>query len=155
VTRFIDRVLRLLLTGLHLFLRLSWFVRRPKTSGAHAIALTPEGKLILVKLRYARGWHVPGGGLHSGEPAVDAALRELKEEIGMISHGEVKPAQDFEESVYFKRDTASVFVVRGVRYRPHRWSWEIETVIEADLGQLPAGMSRLSSQWIAALKPLL
>jgi hypothetical protein len=42
-----------------------------------------------------------------------------------------------------------------VRYRPDGWSWEIESVIEADLGRLPEGMSRLSSQWIAALKPLL
>lgn len=98
---------------------------------------------------------MPGGGRHANETPMDAALRELKEEIGTISHGEVKPAQDFEESVYFKHDTASVFVVRDVRYRPHRWSWEIERVIEADLDDLPEGMSRLSGQWIAALKPLL
>jgi 8-oxo-dGTP pyrophosphatase MutT (NUDIX family) len=146
VKSLLDRALRLFLTGLHLLLRLSWFVRRPKTS---------DGRLVLVKLRYARGWHVPGGGRHANEAPVDAALRELKEEIGMISHGEVKPAQDFEESVYFKRDTASVFVVRDVRYRPHRWSWEIETVIEADLDALPNGMSRLSGHWIEVLKPLL
>lgn len=151
----LDRALRLPLTGAHLLLRLSWFVRRPKTFGAHAIALTPEGKLILVKLRYAPGWHVPGGGRHAGEVPVDAALRELREEIGMISHGEVRRAQDFEESVYFKHDTSSVFVVREVRYRPHRWSWEIEGVIEADLDRLPDEISRRSSEWIEALKAVL
>ena len=35
-------------------LKAGWFLRRPRTFGAHALALTPERKLILVKLRYAR-----------------------------------------------------------------------------------------------------
>jgi 8-oxo-dGTP pyrophosphatase MutT (NUDIX family) len=151
----VDGALRLVLTGIHSLLKASWFLRRPKTFGAHAIALTPEKKLVLVKLRYARGWRVPGGGRSAEENPADAALRELREEIGMTSHGEVRPARDFEESTDFKRDTASLVVVKDVRYRPPRWSWEVERICETDLESLPDGMSPISARWIESLRPLL
>ena len=49
--RMLDRILRLGATTAHKALALNWFFRRPKTFGAHAVALTPEGRLVLVKLR--------------------------------------------------------------------------------------------------------
>lgn len=148
-------VLRIAATVAHGLLKSVWFVARPKTFGAHALALTPEGKVVLVKLRYASGWRVPGGGRTRHEDPVDAALRELREEIGMISHGEVRLARDFEESTDFKRDTASLVVVRDVRYRPPRWSWEIERICETDLRSLPDDLSPITAHWIEALRPLL
>lgn len=147
--------LRLAATSAHFVLRAFWFVRRPRTFGAHAIALTPEGKLILVKLRYAPGWRVPGGGRSRQENLVDAALRELREEIGMISHGEVQPARDFQKATDFKRDTASLVIVRDVRYRPRRWSWEVEQVCEADPRSLPDDMSPQCLRWIEDVRALL
>ena len=149
-----DRALRIGLTSLHYLLQASWFVRRPKTFGAHALALTPERKLILVKLRYAPGWRLPGGGRAPDEPPVDAALRELREEIGMTAHGEVRAARDFNVSVNFKRDTASLLIVRDVLYRP-RWSWEVEGICEVELDSLPGDMSRLHESWIETIRPLL
>lgn len=116
------------------------------------MALTPERKAVLVKLRYAPGWRLPGGGRRESEPAVDAALRELREEIGLLSHGEARPACEFEEPAHFKRDTASLIVVRDVRYRP-RWSWEVERVCEADLDDLPADLSPASRSMIERLRP--
>lgn len=150
----VDRALRLGLTSLHQLLRATWFVRRPKTFGAHALALTPAGKLILVKLRYAPGWRLPGGGRAADEPPVDAVLRELREEIGLISHGEPRSVGDFEEFTDFKRDTASLVILRDVRYRP-RWNLEVEAVREVDMDSLPADMSPLSRSWIEVVRPLL
>jgi 8-oxo-dGTP pyrophosphatase MutT (NUDIX family) len=135
-------------------LKLGWFVRRPRTFGAHGYALTPERKLILVKLRYARGWRLAGGGRQPRENATDAALRELREEIGMISHGRVRLACELEQYSDFRRDLASVVIVEDVRYRPH-WSWEIEQVIEVAPGQLPPGMSPLAAEWISAVRQAL
>jgi len=154
VSGFVDGALRLLVTGAHSARKLFWFVRRPKTYGAHAIALTPEGRIILVRLRYAPGWRVPGGGRRADEVPMDAALRELREEIGMTSHGEVKLACDFEESIDFKRDTASLVVVRDVRYAPH-WSWEVEQVREFPLDSLPPDLSPTSALWIEKVQPSL
>jgi len=151
----VDAGLRVLLTAAHTLLKAGWLVRRPKTFGAHAIALTPGEKIILVKLRYARGWRIPGGGRAADEDRVEAALRELREEIGMVSHGEVELARDIEERTDFKRDTVTLAIVRNVRYRPAAFSWEIEQVRECELGSLPADLSPRTANWIEVLRPLL
>jgi 8-oxo-dGTP pyrophosphatase MutT (NUDIX family) len=114
-------------------------------SGAHAIALTREGKVILVRLRYARGWRLPGGGRSADESVVEGALREVREEIGMIRHGHVRPLPDIDPALV---------LVADVSYAPHRWSWEIEQVIEADLDDLPAGMSQRAGRWLKAYREL-
>jgi len=146
-----DRALRLALGALHKLLKLHWRIRRPRTFGAHALALTPEGKVILVRLRYAPGWRVPGGGRAESEDPRDAVLRELREEIGMTSHGDVRLAAELEEDTDFKRDLASLIIVRDVRYQP-RWSWEIERTIEADMDALPVDLSPITARWLEAVR---
>jgi 8-oxo-dGTP pyrophosphatase MutT (NUDIX family) len=146
-----DAILRLGLTAGHRLLKLAWFVRRPRTFGAHALALTPERRVILVRLRYAPGWRLPGGGRAPGEDARDAVLRELREEIGMVAHGAVRLACELEEASDFKRDLASLLVVEDVRYAP-RWSWEVERVVECALDDLPGDLSPRARRWIDALR---
>ncbi len=147
-----DTPLRLAMTAAHKLMKAGWFVRRPRTFGAHGIALTPDRKLILVKLRYAPGWRVPGGGRAPDEDPRDAALREMREEIGMTAHGRVRLACELEESVDFKRDLAAIVIVEDVRYRPHRWSWEIQEVSEFRIDALPRDLSGPSRRWISALR---
>ncbi len=108
--------------------------------GAHAIALTPDRRLILVRLRYARGWRLPGGGRGDGETLEQAVLRELREEIGMTGHGRLRAVPGL----------GSVLVVEEVAYRAPRWSWEVEKVIDADLEHLPRGLSPRAAEWIAS-----
>jgi 8-oxo-dGTP pyrophosphatase MutT (NUDIX family) len=149
-----DPILRVALTAAHKLLRTAWFVRRPRTFGAHALAFTPEGKLILVKLRYAPGWRVPGGGRKGGEPADDAVLRELREEIGMTAHGRVRFACELEEAVDFKRDLAALLIVEDVLYRP-RWTWEVEQVGEFPLDDLPPDTAQSTMRWIDSVRKIL
>ncbi len=73
----------------------------------------------------------------------------------MTAHGAVTAGRDFEETDNFKRDTASLVVVRDVEYRPPRWSWEVEQVREAGIESLPEDVSPLTARWIEALRPLL
>ena len=148
-----DRFLRVVLRSAHRLLKLGWFLRRPRTFGAHALAFTPEGRLILVRLRYAPGWRLPGGGRSQSEDPERAVLRELREEIGMIGHGEVRLACELEEATDFKRDLASLLIVRDVRYTLRRWSWEVEQVMETTLDSLPDDLSPRMADWIAAVKP--
>ena len=150
-----DRFVRVFATAAHKLLKLNWFVRRPRTFGAHALALTPEGKVILVRLRYAPGWRLPGGGRAESEDPRDAVLRELREEIGMTAHGPVQLGAELEESTDFKRDLASLLVVRDVRYTPPRWSWEVEAIVETPLDDLPADLSPRMGGWIASVRPKL
>jgi 8-oxo-dGTP pyrophosphatase MutT (NUDIX family) len=140
VQRFLDRAIRPLATAAN------WLRRRlrPRSpgSGAHAIALTPQGRIILVKLRYAAGWRLPGGGRGEGEQLQDVALRELREEIGMTGHGAVRPLAEID---------AALILVEDVRYKPRRWSWEVEQVLEAERDNLPSDIARVARRWIAAL----
>lgn len=149
-----NRTLRLVLTAAHRLRRRIWSVTRPKTYGAHAAAITPAGRIVLVRLRYAPGWRVPGGGRKPHEDPEQAVLRELREEIGMLAHGPVQRVCDLDESPDFKRDTASLFIVRDVVYRP-RWSIEVEAVAEAAIDDLPPDTSQRTRRWLEALRPAL
>lgn len=104
-----------------------------------------------MKLRYAPGWRVPGGGRHPDETADEAVLRELREEIGLTAHGRVRLACELEESTNFKRDLAALVIVEDVAYRP-RWTWEVEEVAEFELGDLPADTAYRTLRWIELLR---
>ncbi len=134
------RPLRWAATGLHRLRRALWYLRRPRTFGVHAAALTPTGHLVLVRLRYARGWRLPGGGRGETEDPREAVLRELREEIGLESHGAVELVGEQMDAPDFKQDLASLFIVRDVEYRP-RWSLEVEEVTEAAVDRLPGDLS--------------
>ena len=138
-------ILRPLLVSLQRLRKLVWrFTGRP--AGAHSIALTSTGMLVLVKLRYASGWRPPGGGIKKGETPERAVLRELTEEVGMTQHGAV-------EKDLVIRDPAGdrVFIVRDVEYSP-RWSLEIEAVAEFDPSRLPLDVAPRARRWIEQVR---
>ena len=46
----------------------TWFLlTRPMTLGVRALAFDAEGRILLVRHTYIRGWHLPGGGVESGQ----------------------------------------------------------------------------------------
>jgi 8-oxo-dGTP pyrophosphatase MutT (NUDIX family) len=147
-----EKALRPVFRAAHSLLKVAWFIRRPRTFGVHALPLTPDGRVVLVKLRYAPGWRLPGGGRAAGEEPRDAVLRELREEIGLTSHGTVVAACQLEEEADYRRDLVSLFIVQDVEYRP-RWSWEVEQAMEADLDSLPSDLSPRMADWLRALRP--
>lgn len=56
-----------------------------KTVGAAAFILNDEGKILLVKHTYGHlNWELPGGGGEPNESPVDTAVREVKEETGLV-----------------------------------------------------------------------
>ena len=56
------------------------------TVGAVAVLRRPDGSIVLVDQRHSDGWALPGGLLRRGEPAADALVREVCEEIGVDLH---------------------------------------------------------------------
>lgn len=145
--------LRVAMRSLYALMRLRWFFSRPDTRGAHAIALTPAGRIVLVKLRYVSGWRLPGGGVEPGEDPAQAVLRELQEEIGLLRHRAVHTAFDADQRIDYRNDRSTVFIVHDVHYAAS-WSWEIEAVTEALPDQLPPTVSPRTREWIErALSP--
>ena len=125
-----------------------WFFTRPRVRGVLAVPLTPEGKVILVRLTYARGWRLPGGGRGKSEAGEEAILRELREEIGMTGHGEVCHLYNFEHQPDFRRAKTDVYLIADVRYRP-RQSLEIEKIGEFDPRDLPPGTAAGTREQVA------
>lgn len=60
-----------------------WRIARPMTLGVRGIARDAEGRVLLVRHSYAKGWHLPGGGVEHGEDAATAIAREMAEEAGI------------------------------------------------------------------------
>lgn len=126
-------------------------MRRPRGFGPHALALTPARKLVLVKLRYVRGWRAPGGGSRPNETPEQAVLRELREEIGLIAHGRVELAAELDGSSGMSRRRCTLLIVHEVEYRPS-WNWEVEQVGEFALNALPPDTAELTRRWIDSLR---
>jgi 8-oxo-dGTP pyrophosphatase MutT (NUDIX family) len=54
------------------------------TMGVKVVLERPDGWVLLERLSYAPGWHLPGGGVEAGETVYDAARREVQEECGLV-----------------------------------------------------------------------
>ena len=89
-----------------------WRFSRPATLGARAMVIDGQGRVFLVKHSYVEGWHLPGGGVETGETIGAALARELVEEgnIRLTSAPRL-------HGVYFnkrvsRRDHVALFIVR-------------------------------------------
>ena len=140
------------------------------------LILDAKGRLLLFRFTHAKGalagqdfWATPGGGLEPGETFEGAALRELKEETGMV-RSDLGPSVARREFVLQLPDGEHVladerfFVIRADDtlvarggwsalelevMTDHRW-WSVDELQSADVQIWPENLAALVSSVMKA-----
>lgn len=73
---------------LYIVRRIQLAIMRPVLFGVR-VMLVKDGRVIIIRHTYRKGWFLPGGGLKGGETVEEAARREVREETG-AEMGEVR-----------------------------------------------------------------
>ena len=109
----------------------------PVAFGVAGAIFDEEGRVLLVRQSYMRGWRLPAGGVGRGEPAPQALLRELKEEVG-FSGGAAKFFHLYSRKAGWATNVIALYRVEGgaVSFRPN---WEVRAVLFADPHHPPEG----------------
>ncbi|MCG7391917.1 NUDIX domain-containing protein [Microvirga sp. ACRRW] len=94
--------------GLHTF----WRFSRGMTLGVRAVVLDGQGRVFLIRHTYVPGWHLPGGGVETGETALDALTRELREEACIAIDEQPALTGVFFNQRASRRDHVLVYVIR-------------------------------------------
>lgn len=123
------------------FYKFYCFLFRPKSLGVKIIVENDKGKILMVRLSYAhKKWTFPGGGVGRKESFEEAAIRELREEVGiktqrLIEIGEYTSDRNFKKNIvkcfYLKTDSFSV-KIDNFEISESRW---------CNPGELPEGNS--------------
>jgi len=80
-----------------------------------AVVLDGENRVFLVKHSYVSGWHLPGGGVETGEAFLESLRRELIEEGRIEMTGEPRLHGLFFNRRISPRDHVAVYVIRDYR----------------------------------------
>jgi 8-oxo-dGTP pyrophosphatase MutT (NUDIX family) len=129
--------------------RAYWRFRGRTIYGVMVMAFTPDGQLVLVRQTYSPGWSLPGGGRRADEEPTAAALRELREEIGLTRWTDVDILVSLDRPL--SGAPASIDLIRvndaEFTFRPN---FEIESVATFDVNNLPSNLSKWSTYFIEA-----
>jgi len=122
---------------------LYWRFARGMTLGVRAVVLDGQNRVFLVKHSYVAGWHLPGGGVETGETFRDALQRELEEEGRIELTREPALHGLFFNSHVSRRDHVAVYLVRHFRQdRQPEPNHEIIACGFFEAGALPADTTK-------------
>ncbi|MBQ0819763.1 NUDIX domain-containing protein [Microvirga terrae] len=102
------RSARLVSRALHTY----WRFSRGMTLGVRAVVLDDRNRVFLIRHTYVPGWHLPGGGVETGETALEALGRELREEACIAMDETPRLFGVFFNNRISRRDHVLVYVIR-------------------------------------------
>jgi 8-oxo-dGTP pyrophosphatase MutT (NUDIX family) len=93
-------------------LHVYWRFARAVTLGVRAMVIDGQGRVFLVQHSYLAGWHLPGGGVETGETLATALARELMEEGNIALTATPQLFAVYYNKRVSKRDHVALYVVR-------------------------------------------
>ncbi len=110
---------------------------RSLTLGTRTLILDSDNRVLLVKHTYAPGWLFPGGGVERGETIFQSAVREIREESGIIAGEEPVLKGICLNDANFAGDHIAILVVRKFSQSPWMPTLEISHAQFFSVNQLP------------------
>jgi ADP-ribose pyrophosphatase YjhB (NUDIX family) len=117
-----------------------WKIFRPQTFGVKLLLIN-DGKFLLVEQSYTKGYHLPGGGVKSGEMFEQALKREILEELG-LDINDLQLFGVYQSTKQGKIDTVITFMsTEPVDLNKAKLSSEINRADFFSLDNLPTNIS--------------
>ena len=112
----------------------------PVALGVHALIVDAEGKGLLARHSYMKGWSLPGGGVGRGEAPLHALVRELNEEIGDVRADEPQLLGVFSRPSGWATNVVMLYRLANatVTFRPNL---EVREILFVDPRSPPPGTS--------------
>jgi 8-oxo-dGTP pyrophosphatase MutT (NUDIX family) len=123
--------------------------KRGMTLGVRALVRDGEGRVLLVRHTYSRGWHMPGGGVERGETAALAMERELMEEAGILATAPLELVSVHSAEAHFRGDHILLFRVPRWEAREPTQTGEIAEIAWFSPEALPEGTTAGTRKRIA------
>jgi 8-oxo-dGTP pyrophosphatase MutT (NUDIX family) len=117
--------------------RTSQWLLGASTVGVRTLVMNDREQVLLVKHTYMEGWHFPGGGVLPGEPARVAAIRELREETGVISAAKIELFGVYFHRVMRVNDYIILYIVNTFTHEPIPLGGEIGAIEWFSIHNLP------------------
>lgn len=119
-----------------------WRLSRGMTLGVRGLVLDQTGRVLLVRHTYVDGWFLPGGGVESGETALEALGREMAEEGGVALDGPPVLVGVFSNAPGFANDHVLLYRIAAWRPCPPASDGEIAERGFFALDALPPGVTK-------------
>lgn len=124
--------------ALHAFYRQT----RGMTLGTRTIVLRADAaEVLLVRHGYSPGWLLPGGGVERGEALAQSAIREVREEAGIVAEEDPVLHGIFLNDAQFVGDHVACYVLRRFREAGFQPNTEIAEARFFPVAALPPGTS--------------
>ena len=137
----------LLMRGIYRLATVYWWFTRPMVVGVRVLLIQGD-QVMLVRHTYQDFWYLPGGSVKKGELPIDAARREVMEEVGADVGDDLRLGGVFSTFIEHKSDHVILFVCEQFEQGARPDSWEIESCRLFDVDALPADVSPASARRI-------